>query len=103
MPGINFDVLRQRISMAEVLRLLKFEACSRRGAQLRGACPIHGPSGCRSRSFSVNVRLGRYHCFRCGARGNALELWSAARGLGIHEAAVELSRLLGQEVPWIQR
>ena len=103
MPGVDFDVLRQRISMADVLRLLKFEACSRRGAQLRGPCPVHGSSSRRSRSFSVNVRLGRYHCFRCGSRGNALELWSAVRGLGVHEAAVELSQLLGQEVPWVHR
>jgi DNA primase len=103
MPGVDFNVLRQRISMADVLQLLKFEASSQRGAQLRGACPVHGSSSGRSRSFSVNVRLGRYHCFGCGSRGNALELWSAARGLGIREAALELSQLLGQEVPWSHR
>jgi len=103
MPGVDFDVLRQRISMEDVLRLLKFEASSRRGDQLRGACPVHGSSTCRSRSFSVNVRLGRYHCFGCGSRGNALELWSAASGLSVYEAAVELSQLLGQELPWIHR
>ena len=42
MPGVDFEVLRQRISMADVLRLLQFQACSRRGDQLRGPCPVHG-------------------------------------------------------------
>jgi len=101
MPGVDFDVLRQRVSMADVLRLLKFDACSQQGDQLRGPCPIHGSSSSQSRSFSVNVRRGRYHCFRCGSEGNALELWSAVQGIRLYEATVELCQLLGQEVPWI--
>ncbi len=74
MPGVDFEVLRKRISMADVLRLLEFQPRSRRGDQLRGPCPVHGSSSPRSRSFSVNVRQGRYHCFGCGSQGNALEL-----------------------------
>ena len=100
MPGVDFDVSRQRISMDDVLRLLEFEANSRQGDQLRGPCPVHGSSSSRSRSFSVNVQLGRYHCFRCGSQGNALELWSAVRRTSIYEATIELCQLLGQEVPW---
>jgi DNA primase len=103
MLGIDFDVLRQRISMVDVLRLLKFRPCSRRGDQLRGPCPIHGSPNPRSRSFSVNVRLGRYHCFGCGSQGNALELWSAARRISVWASAVELCDLLGLDVPWIHR
>ena len=37
----------------------------------------------------VNLRLGRYQCFRCGSRGNALELWAAARGVGTIEIALD--------------
>ena len=103
MPGVNFDELRQRISIVEVLRLLAFEACSQRGDQLRGPCPVHSSSSPRSRSFSVNVSLGRYHCFQCGSRGNALELWSAARGISLYAAAIELCQSLGLEVPWVNR
>jgi DNA primase len=103
MPGINFDELRRRVSMADVLRLLKFQASSGRADQLRGPCPVHGSSNPRSRSFSVNVRLGRYHCFGCGSRGNALELWSAVRGISIWASAIELCATLGLEVPWIYR
>jgi DNA primase len=101
MPGVDFDVARQQITMADVLRLLKFEPCSRHGDQFRGPCPVHGSSRSRSRSFSVNVRMGRYHCFRCRSRGNALELWTAVRGISVYEATLELCSLLGEDVPWI--
>jgi DNA primase len=73
MPGVDFQVLRERIAMREVLRLLQFEPIARRGDQWRGPCPVHGSRSPQSRSFSVNVRLGRYHCFDCGSRGHALE------------------------------
>ena len=103
MPGVDFEVVRTRISMADVLRLLDFQPYSRRGDQLRGPCPVHGSSNPQSRSFSVNLRLGRYHCFGCGSRGNALELWSAVRGISVWASAIELCQSLGEEVPWIYR
>jgi DNA primase len=103
MPGVDFRLLRERIAMREVLELLQFEPIARSGDQWRGPCPVHGSRNPKSRSFSVNVRLGRYHCFRCGSRGHALELWSAARGLSLYAAAVELCELLGLETPWMTR
>jgi len=106
MPGVNFAVLREQLAMADVLRLLQFVPSRVRGEQRRGACPVHesrGPHGPRSRSFSVNLRLGRYQCFRCGSRGNALELWAAARGVSLYAAAIELCESLEIDVPWIQR
>ena len=103
MPGVDLQLLRERITMREVLRLLRFEATVRRGDQWRGPCPVHGSGNPRSRSFSVNVRLGRYRCFGCGSRGHALELWSAVRGLSVYAAAVELCQLLEVEIPWVTR
>jgi DNA primase len=69
--------------MLDVLRLLQFEPTVRRADQWRGPCPVHRSQNPRSRSFSVNVRLGRYQCFRCGSRGHAIELWSAVHGLTV--------------------
>ena len=103
MPGVDFNLVRQRISMAEVLRLLEFQPTSVRGDAWRGPCPIHGSSHPRSRSFSVNLRLGRYRCFRCNSRGNALELWASVQGIGVYGAAVGMCEALGIEVPWIKR
>ena len=104
MPGVNFAVLREQLAMADVLRLLRFVPSRVRGEQLRGACPVHESRelrGPRSRSFSVNLRLGRYQCFRCGSRGNALELWAAARGVSLYAAAIELCESFEIDVPWI--
>jgi len=103
MPGVNFQLLREQIGMRNVLGLLRFEPRVQRGDQWRDACPVHGSRNPQSRSFSVNVRLGRYQCFVCGSRGNALELWSAVRGVKLYAAAVELCQLLGIEVPWVKR
>ena len=103
MPGVDFQLLRERITMREVLRLLQFEPTVQRGDQWRGPSPVHGSRNPRSRSFSVNVRLGRYHCFGCGSQGHALELWSAVRGLSMYAAALELCPLLGVEIPWVTR
>jgi DNA primase len=103
MPGVNFQLLREQIAIWDVLGLLQFEPRALRGDQWRGPCPLHGSRNPRSRSFSVNVRLGRYQCFVCGSSGNASEHWSAVRGVKLHAAAVELCQLLGIEVPWVKR
>jgi DNA primase len=103
MPGVDLDVLREKIAMRDVLQLLRFEPSVRCGDQWRGACPVHRSESPRSRSFSVNVRLGRYKCFVCGSRGNALELWAAIRGVSVYSAAVELCDALGLETRWVTR
>ncbi len=103
MPGVNFQVLREQITMRDVLQQLQFEATVQRGDQWRGPCPGHRSRNRRSRSFSVNVALGRYQCFYGGSQGHALELWSAVRGVTLSTAALELCQLLGVKVPWVTR
>lgn len=107
MPGVNFEKVREQVSLSDVLRLLDFEPTSVRGDQVRGRCPLHGTSedGDRGRghAFSANVRLGRYRCFKCGSRGHALELWCSARQISLFAGTIELCELLDVEVPWIER
>jgi len=103
MPGIDFSKLRAEIVMEEVLSRLNFEAVTQHGDQLRGPCPVHGSSNPQSRSFSVNIRSGRYFCHKCKSQGNQLELWAAVRKMPIYEAAVDLCQSIGREVPWITR
>ena len=107
MPGVNFEKVREQVSLADVLRLLNFEPTRVRGDQLRGRCPLHVTSEDDGRghghTFSANVRLGRYQCFKCGSRGHALELWCSARRISLFAAAIELCEQLDLEVPWIER
>ena len=103
MPGVDFEIVRGAISMSQVLDQLDFEPTSRLGDQWRGPCPVHGSTSPRSRSFSVNMETGRYYCHKCHSRGNQLELWAAANNMTTYEAALDLCRILGKDVPWIER
>jgi DNA primase len=101
MPGINFNLLREQITMVEVLDQLGFKAVSRSGDQCHGPCPVHGSSSPKSTSLSVNLRTRRYYCHKCQSKGNQLELWAAAQKMTIYEAAQDLCRALNREIPWI--
>jgi DNA primase len=102
-PGIDFDRLRAQITMEQVLKLLGFQPSRRTGCQWYGPCPLHDSTSRRRRSFSVNVAIGRYYCHRCHSKGNQLDLWAAATNLPLHQAAIDLCRALGHQVPWICR
>jgi DNA primase len=101
MPGIDFAELRRRLRLGQVLELLGFEAVARWGAQVRGPCPVHGSTRRRSRAFSAHLEKHMWHCFRCGAGGNALDLWLAVTKQPVYAGALELCRRLGLEVPWL--
>lgn len=103
MPGVNFEQLRNEITMDQVLDLIGFELTSRRGDQLHGACPVHGSQTARSGSFSVSLSQSRYYCHKCHSKGHQIELWAAVTKLSLHTAAIDLCRCIGRDVPWIQR
>ena len=103
MPSVDFQILRDEITMNEVLDQLGFQPTSRTGNQLRGPCPVHRAMSAQSRSFSVNLETARYYCHQCNSHGHPLELWSAVKQLTIYEAAIDLCQTLGKEVPWINR
>ena len=100
MPGIRFAEVRARVTMAEVLGLIGFVPCERSGEQVRGPCPVHRSATPAGRSFSANLRSHIYRCFKCGSSGNHLDLYAAATGLSLFEAAVMLCEKLHQEIPW---
>ena len=99
MPGIDFCAVRARISIARVLELIRFDT-RKAGAQLRGACPVHG-SADNSRVFSANLAKNIFHCFKCGARGNQLDLWAALTKQSLYDAALDLCRRFNLDIPWL--
>jgi DNA primase len=100
MPGIHFAKVRARIPLTDVLNLIGFVPCEGSGDQLRGPCPIHRSSAPTSRSFSANLKLHVYKCFKCGSQGNQLDLYAAVTGLSLFEAASALCEQLHHEIPW---
>ena len=103
MPGIDFRLLRRQVGMGAVLDLLGFHATQRRGRQVRGACPIHGPHAPRSRSFSAHLEKNVFRCFHCGASGNQVDLWAAATRQPLFQAAVALCAQLNRPLPQLPR
>ena len=101
MPGIDHAAVRQAIPMRRVLELLNYEAARRRGARLRGECPLEAT--CSQESFRVELDENLFHCFGCGAGGNQLDLWSAFHRLELHPAAEHLCHAAGIAVPWLNQ
>jgi DNA primase len=100
MPGIDYRQLRAQAPLTAVLELLGWQPRTRRGEQWRGPCPLHGSRSATSRCFAAHVGKQVFHCFGCGAGGNALDLWAAATRQALYAAALDLCGRLGQAVPW---
>jgi DNA primase len=101
MPGIDYRTARALLPLADVLGLLGFVPRRRHGQQLRGPCPLHRSRSATSRSFAAHLGKNVWRCFRCGAGGNALDLWAAATYQPLHAAVVDLCHRLGRDVPWL--
>jgi DNA primase len=103
MPGLDYRAARALLPLGDVLALLGFVPSRRHGQQLRGPCPLHGGHAATSRSFAAHLGKNAWHCFRCGAGGNALDLWAAVTRQPLHAAVCDLCARLGRDVPWLPR
>ncbi len=68
----------------------------RGGANFMGLCPFHGE---KSPSFSVTPSKQFYHCFGCGASGDAIRFLMEHLGLSFVEAVRDLAQGVGMAVP----
>jgi len=68
----------------------------RRGNRHQGLCPFHQE---KSPSFYVFEDQGNYHCFGCGAHGNAIDFVMALEGLPFAEAVGRLADITGIPAP----
>lgn len=100
---IDFAAIKQQISIAQVLELISWEPTAQSSDQQRGPCPVHKSSSVGIRSFSVNTARDIYQCFSCGSQGNQLDLAAELFELPLYEAAREVCRRLGIEVPVVGR
>ena len=66
---LDEDVARVREATNMVAVVSEHLALKRVGRRYQGLCPFHAE---KSPSFSVNPELGLYHCFGCGAGGDAI-------------------------------
>ena len=88
------DELRARTLLSAVIapsvKLL------RAGREWKACCPFHKE---KTPSFTINDDKGFYHCFGCGAHGDAIRFLTDARGLPFIDAVKELAGKAGMDVP----
>jgi len=99
MSWIDFRQARKEVRLSEVLALVGYQPRQCSGEQLRGPCPVHKSKSATSRCFAAHLGKGVWHCFRCGAGGNVLDLWAALTKQGIYQAVLDLYRRLGRTPP----
>src|SRR5438270_3065 len=93
-PQSFIDDLLQRVDVVEIVgRHVKLR---KGGANYSGLCPFHNE---KSPSFSVSPSKQFYHCFGCGAHGNAIGFLMEYQGLAYPEAIRALAETVGMPVP----
>ena len=93
-PPQFLDELRARIPVTSVVaRRVKLV---RKGREHQGLCPFHNE---KTPSFTVNEDKGFFHCFGCGAHGDAIGFEMRAGHLSFTEAVEKLAAEAGIEVP----
>ncbi|MEN9891892.1 MAG: hypothetical protein RLY78_2187 [Pseudomonadota bacterium] len=66
------------------------------GINHKGLCPFHGE---KSPSFIVSPSRQTYHCFGCGAHGDALRFLTEHHGMAFMDAVRDLAQQVGMQVP----
>lgn len=88
------DELRSRITLSTLIgRHVKVQ---RAGREYKACCPFHNE---KTPSFTINDDKGFYHCFGCGAHGDAIRFMTDHQGLGFMDAVKELAAEAGMSVP----
>jgi DNA primase len=94
---ISQDFLDQLLSRVDLVELIGSRLTLRKtGREFSTCCPFHTE---RTPSFTVSPTKQFYHCFGCGAHGNAIGFLMAYEHFGFMEAVEELARSVGLEVP----
>ncbi len=97
-PRSFIDDLLARLDIVDIIDArVKLK---KKGKNYGACCPFHNE---KTPSFSVSQEKQFYHCFGCGAHGNAIDFLMEYERLEFVEAIEELASFLGLDVPREQR
>ena len=88
------DQLRTRVTLSALIG--RTTRLTKAGREHKACCPFHNE---KSPSFTVNDEKGFYHCFGCGAHGDAIRWMTDHQGLSFMDAVKELALEAGMDVP----
>jgi DNA primase len=93
-PPAFLDEIRARIALSDIVgRRLRLQ---RAGREWKAPCPFHQE---KTPSFYINDQKSFFHCFGCGAHGDAVGFLMRHDGLAFPEAVEQLAGLAGLEMP----
>ncbi len=96
LPQGFLDELKARVSLPDlVARKVKLV---RSGRDLKGCCPFH-----KEKTPSFHVFPDHYHCFGCGAHGDAIRFLVEAEGQDFMGAVRQLADAAGMAIPEAER
>ncbi len=88
------DEIRSRLDIVELVG--QFVNLKHAGQHWKGLCPFHTE---KTPSFTVNPKRGIFHCFGCGAGGDAFGFLMRHDRLGFPEAVRALAERTGVDLP----
>ena len=95
--AIPRDFIETLLSRADIVEVINQRVpLKKAGATYKACCPFHQE---KSPSFNVSPAKQFYHCFGCGASGDALKFIMEYEGLSFIEAVESLASQVGLEVP----
>lgn len=86
------EEIRVRIDLVELVS--HYVSLERAGKNFKGLCPFHTE---KTPSFHVSPALNRFHCFGCGASGDAFSFLMRIEGISFREAMRRLAERAGIE------
>lgn len=95
--SIPRSFIESLLSRADVVQVINQRVpLKKAGGTYKACCPFHDE---KTPSFNVNPSKQFYHCFGCGASGDALKFIMEYDGLSFVEAVESLASQMGMEVP----
>lgn len=93
-PQHVLEDIKDRTSIVELVG--QYVELKKAGANYMGLCPFHGEN---APSFTVNEQKKFFHCFGCGANGNAFKFLMDIENMTFIEAVENLAGRAGIELP----
>jgi DNA primase len=85
-PEEKIEEVRKALDIVDVIS--EYVQLKKQGRNFVGLCPFHGE---KTPSFSVSPEKQLYHCFGCGAGGNAFSFVMETEGISFIEAVEKLA------------
>ena len=94
---IGDETIKTVLERTDIVKLVGGTVQLRKAGTLyKGLCPFHDE---KTPSFTVSPTRNTYHCFGCGAHGDAVRFVMETGALNFPEAVRELAARAGVEVP----